>query len=304
MPCQYIEYLPFGEVMVQQSTNNIFENVYKFNAKELDESTGYSYYGARYYDPAISIFLSVDPLAEQFPNYNPYTYTMNNPVNLTDPPGMAPEGREDWVYDKSEGTYNWDSTVSKPSDITNSNYEYVGASTNDVKSHYSKNNPIKSFIGIEPNRGEDLNAPWSGEITPKEITNVDKWAESENVAAKLSYETLNDFHVTFQALNPFDDRVTTLQGYGLNSSEITDIGATTVGSMAPLAKGVNSSFKVLNASQFSSKFRGTFLTKTAHSTRGFYNRIYNKVMRSIDERGLYKNSVETTTTVTKQENKR
>jgi RHS repeat-associated protein len=78
--------------MVQQSTNNIFENVYKFNAKELDESTGYYYYGARYYDPAISIFLSVDPLAEQFPNYNPYTYTMNNPVNLVDPTGMAPDG--------------------------------------------------------------------------------------------------------------------------------------------------------------------------------------------------------------------
>jgi RHS repeat-associated protein len=69
--------------------------VYKFNGKELDESTGYYYYGARYYDPAISIFLSVDPLAEQFPNYNPYTYTMNNPVNLIDPTGMAPEGRED-----------------------------------------------------------------------------------------------------------------------------------------------------------------------------------------------------------------
>jgi RHS repeat-associated protein len=67
--------------------------VYKFNGKELDESTGYYYYGARYYDPAISIFLSVDPLAEQFPNYNPYTYTMNNPVNLIDPTGMAPECR-------------------------------------------------------------------------------------------------------------------------------------------------------------------------------------------------------------------
>ncbi|MGG5577261.1 hypothetical protein ACPDHL_07970 [Myroides sp. C15-4] len=29
-PVQYIEYLPFGEVMVEQSTNNILENVYKF----------------------------------------------------------------------------------------------------------------------------------------------------------------------------------------------------------------------------------------------------------------------------------
>jgi len=31
-PVQYIEYLPFGEGMVEQSTNNILENVYKFNA--------------------------------------------------------------------------------------------------------------------------------------------------------------------------------------------------------------------------------------------------------------------------------
>jgi RHS repeat-associated protein len=88
MPCQYIEYLPFGEVMVQQSTNNIFENVYKFNAKELDESTGYYYYGARYYDPAISIFLSVDPLAEKYPGINPYTYVANNPIMFIDPTGM------------------------------------------------------------------------------------------------------------------------------------------------------------------------------------------------------------------------
>jgi hypothetical protein len=30
-PCQYIEYLPFGEVMTEQSTNNVFDNIYKFN---------------------------------------------------------------------------------------------------------------------------------------------------------------------------------------------------------------------------------------------------------------------------------
>ena len=87
-PCQYIEYLPFGEVMVEQSTNNILENVYKFNAKELDAQTGYYYYAARYYDPGASIFLSVDPLAEEFPAWTPYHYVHNNPINMTDPTGM------------------------------------------------------------------------------------------------------------------------------------------------------------------------------------------------------------------------
>ncbi len=73
--------------MVEQSTNNIFENVYKFNGKELDESTGYYYYGARYYDPGASIFLSVDPAAAEYPNINPYTYVANNPINAIDPDG-------------------------------------------------------------------------------------------------------------------------------------------------------------------------------------------------------------------------
>ena len=86
-PVQYIEYLPFGEVMVEQSTNNILENVYKFNAKELDPQTGYYYYGARYYDPGTSIFLSVDPADTEYPNINPYTYVGNNPINAVDPDG-------------------------------------------------------------------------------------------------------------------------------------------------------------------------------------------------------------------------
>ncbi|MBW3520473.1 RHS repeat-associated core domain-containing protein, partial [Flavobacterium sp. NKUCC04_CG] len=60
---------------------------YKFNAKELDAATGMYYYGARYYDPSTSIFLSVDPLAEKYPNYGGYIYVMNNPINAIDPDG-------------------------------------------------------------------------------------------------------------------------------------------------------------------------------------------------------------------------
>ena len=44
------------------------------------------YYGARYYDPRISIFVSVDPLAEQ--TMEPYIYCANNPIMFTDPTGM------------------------------------------------------------------------------------------------------------------------------------------------------------------------------------------------------------------------
>jgi|SRR5690554_3230190 len=50
------------------------------------------YYGARYYDPRISIFVSVDPLAEQ--TFEPYLYTGNNPIMFTDPTGMSKDGIE------------------------------------------------------------------------------------------------------------------------------------------------------------------------------------------------------------------
>jgi hypothetical protein len=36
-------------------------------------------------------WLSVDPLAEEFPEHSPYCFVMNNPLRLTDPTGMAPE---------------------------------------------------------------------------------------------------------------------------------------------------------------------------------------------------------------------
>jgi RHS repeat-associated protein len=56
----------------------------------LDEETGLYYYGARYYDPRTSIWLSTDPLAEKYPAHNPYVYCLQNPVNIIDPDG--PEG--------------------------------------------------------------------------------------------------------------------------------------------------------------------------------------------------------------------
>lgn len=59
---------------------NYYNTPYKFNGKELDEETGLYYYGARYYNPKTSIWLSVDEMAEKTPNGSPYTYVLNNPV--------------------------------------------------------------------------------------------------------------------------------------------------------------------------------------------------------------------------------
>ena len=59
--------------------------------KERDSETGFSYFGARYYDSDILTgWLSVDPLADDFLYISPYNYCNWNPVKLKDPDGNIP----------------------------------------------------------------------------------------------------------------------------------------------------------------------------------------------------------------------
>jgi RHS repeat-associated protein len=53
-----------------------------------DVETGNYYYGARYYNPMVSVWLGVDPLAHKYPHMSSYVFTGNNPVMLVDPDGM------------------------------------------------------------------------------------------------------------------------------------------------------------------------------------------------------------------------
>src|SRR5690554_5693901 len=87
------------------------------------------YYGARYYDPRISIFISVDPLAEKYPNYTPYHYVHQNPINMIDPTGMEADG---WIKSLKDdkATYTYDATITSQEQVNthfpDGNKEYVG----------------------------------------------------------------------------------------------------------------------------------------------------------------------------------
>jgi RHS repeat-associated protein len=84
---QHIEYIPYGEVFIEER-NNVWNTPYLFNAKELDEETGLYYYGARYLNPMDAMWLSVDPLFEKYVGMSPYNYCAGNPVKFIDPDGM------------------------------------------------------------------------------------------------------------------------------------------------------------------------------------------------------------------------
>lgn len=120
--------LPFGETMIEQMDGS-YENPFKFNAKELDDDTGLYYYGARYYNPRLSIWYGVDSLAVYNPvmetefygdgqhnqgvynwgNLNPYIYTYQNPIRYIDTNGK----QVDAVFNKSTGILNIIPNVSK-----------------------------------------------------------------------------------------------------------------------------------------------------------------------------------------------
>ena len=90
-PIQYIQYAPFGELLVNETSGG-YDERYKFTGKERDAETGYNYFGARYYSCALGgHWLSVDPMSDKYPNITPYAYCAWNPIKFVDPDGRLVE---------------------------------------------------------------------------------------------------------------------------------------------------------------------------------------------------------------------
>lgn len=86
-PIQHLQYLPFGQPFVNQHPDR-YQERFTFTGKEKDEETGYGYFGARYMDHELmTMWLSVDPMADKYPSISPYAYCAWNPVKLVDPDG-------------------------------------------------------------------------------------------------------------------------------------------------------------------------------------------------------------------------
>lgn len=81
-------YLPYGDKLTRQPASA--GNSIGFHGKALDDNTGLSYMGARYYDPVMGRFRSVDPVGVvpgNLHSFNRFTYANNNPYKYVDPDG-------------------------------------------------------------------------------------------------------------------------------------------------------------------------------------------------------------------------
>ncbi|MGY0391690.1 RHS repeat domain-containing protein [Bizionia sp. KMM 8389] len=108
--------------------------------KKRWKQTGNYYYGARYYDPKTSIWLSVDPLAEQMPSWNSYNYTFSNPVRFNVPTGMAPEIVDDWIRKKgSNGKWVWNENITSKKQANDLGLDYGGATKSEVRKNWGRN---------------------------------------------------------------------------------------------------------------------------------------------------------------------
>ena len=100
--------------------------------EQRDEETGYGYFGARNMDHELmTMWLSVDPMADKYPSISPYAYCAWNPVKLVDPDG------NDW-YETSCGEIKWtDYHSQEQMKKNNLDGRYLGVTVEDGNAYYS-----------------------------------------------------------------------------------------------------------------------------------------------------------------------
>ncbi len=90
-------YGPYGNNPYSKGTMGTTKG---YTGQYNDSLTQLDYYGARYYDPLVGVFLSADSVQGNLAGMNPYNYVGSNPQTNTDPngemyapaPGAQPQG--------------------------------------------------------------------------------------------------------------------------------------------------------------------------------------------------------------------
>jgi RHS repeat-associated protein len=91
-------YYPFGLTMAGLSSKamgklenrKLFNDGTEFSNKEFSDASGLDWYETtfRSYDSQLGKFHQIDPLSEEFFEWSPYTFAINNPILINDPMGL------------------------------------------------------------------------------------------------------------------------------------------------------------------------------------------------------------------------
>ena len=231
---QHVEYIPYGEIFVEER-NSQFSTNFLFNAKELDNETGLYYYGARYLDPTGAMWLSVDPMWEKYVDATPYNYCHGNPMKMIDPDGM--EEKENKQYEKRK-------TLSETETGLGSYNNAVGAGLNGASAEPTKH--INSKADIDAVNTNKKNAKTGSGITAK--------SSMQKGGAKY-YTMSSDASKTVRTV-----------GKGTKALGILSTGITIISGLKDLYDTCNSNLstddKILNSS--------TIIFSTAGSVEGAY----------------------------------
>ena len=255
-PYERVEYLPFGEVWIEEVDSAAGYIPFRFTSKELDRETGLYYYGARYYEPKFSRWMSADPAGFALSNPNRggysviealnwYSYVSNNPVNYVDPAGMREVADATIPRDRP----HWKPAPSEHDDGTNSSYSYEHDDSDSDDNGGGGSSSTSSLAGILQSHTRLIPNGY------KDIT----WKYRKYKRSGLGFRVLSngeDTIVAFQGLNPlsitdwdaarrqaikgdtseqFDDALTFVRGLlrgGISPSNLTLTGSSLGGALA------------------------------------------------------------------------
>ena len=170
------------------------KTTFPFTGKERDEETGYGYFGARYMDHELmTMWLSVDPMADKYPGISPYAYCAWNPVKLVDP-----DGRELVLTGESENVNSLLKIINKCFSFSTDVFKVVGGKmqsreltkdeianmTTEQQEFYKTvmsviDDPNEITIGVVSNSSEVLFGSWK--LSQIDVADVSALGEGDGV---------------------------------------------------------------------------------------------------------------------------
>ena len=257
LPYERVEYLPFGEVWIEETDPATGYIPFRFTSKELDEETGLYYHGARYYEPTISRWMSADPAGFALVNpmerdneggwrpktgysiieaANWYAYVSHNPVKYVDPTG--------------ERTYIFSISV-----IGKHRHLFIaikkdGEDDVKIRSLYPKSKFVGAITGLDVIKGKSTPDVHDGTTkeSVKELKKAENYFKEGSLDGGLRYEgaieipegmTEEEFDqavLDMADTYPVDDRPYDSTG-GYNSNTFVDDVIEAAGGMIPDVEG-------------------------------------------------------------------